>query len=46
MQDSGTLTLETGKEGEKVFIKIADTGPGIPSEIMHNIFNPFFTTKV
>ena len=45
MQDSGTLTLETGKEGEKVFIKIADTGPGIPSEIMHNIFNPFFTTK-
>ena len=45
MQDSGTLTLETGTEINRVFIKISDTGPGILSEHIHRIFNPFFTTR-
>jgi signal transduction histidine kinase len=26
-------------------IDIADTGPGIPPEIMGRLFDPFFTTK-
>lgn len=29
----------------EVLIEISNTGPGIPQEIMANIFNPFFTTK-
>ncbi|MEK6693535.1 MAG: PAS domain S-box protein [Nitrospirota bacterium] len=45
MEDRGRLTIETGIEGEKVFIKITDTGPGIPSEIKEKIYDPFFTTK-
>ena len=45
MDDNGTLTLETGKENSKIFIKIVDTGSGIPSELMGRIFDPFFTTK-
>jgi len=45
MQDSGTLTLETGTEINRVFIKISDTGTGILSEHIHRIFNPFFTTR-
>jgi signal transduction histidine kinase len=32
-----------GQEG--VEIEIADTGPGIPPELVQQIFNPFFTTK-
>ncbi|BAY66252.1 multi-sensor hybrid histidine kinase [Calothrix brevissima NIES-22] len=33
------------KEGFYVVITIADTGTGIPPEIMERIFDPFFTTK-
>lgn len=45
MEDKGTLTIETGIKGRTVFIKIADTGPGIPKELIQKIFSPFFTTK-
>jgi signal transduction histidine kinase len=45
MDDNGTLTLETGIENSMVFIKIVDTGSGIPSELIRRIFDPFFTTK-
>jgi signal transduction histidine kinase len=42
----GTLTIRTGREGEKLArIEICDTGPGIPEDIREHIFEPFFTTK-
>ncbi|GII65498.1 histidine kinase [Sphaerisporangium krabiense] len=41
----GVLTLRTGHEADRVFVEIADTGPGIPDEIRPRIFEPFFTTK-
>ena len=31
--------------GDHVVLKIADTGSGIPPEILERIFDPFFTTK-
>jgi PAS domain S-box-containing protein len=33
------------KPGEYIEIKVADTGSGIPENILDNIFEPYFTTK-
>jgi two-component system NtrC family sensor kinase len=41
----GTITIRTGREGDEVWVDIADTGQGISPEHMQKIFDPFFTTK-
>jgi signal transduction histidine kinase len=45
MKDGGTLRIRVVRDNEYVFVEIADTGPGIPSEVKSRIFDPFFTTK-
>lgn len=40
----GIATAILGGE-HAVVIKVADSGCGIPASLLHNIFNPFFTTK-
>ncbi len=44
---SGTVTVKTwaGEEGNSVKLSVADTGEGIPPEVLPRIFDPFFTTK-
>lgn len=43
--DTGTIIFSTYEDADKVMIKIADTGCGIPAEILPRIFDPFFSTK-
>jgi len=49
MHNGGTLTIRTfpveRPDGLYAAASIADTGSGIPMEVLHNIFNPFFSTK-
>jgi signal transduction histidine kinase len=48
MGQTGLLTIRTGcegAEGPRVWCEISDTGSGIAPGLLHNIFNPFFTTK-
>jgi len=35
----------SAKPGDYVMIKVADTGSGIPPQVLEKIFDPFFTTK-
>ncbi len=45
MLSGGTLTIKAEKEGDKIVVRIRDTGCGMPPETGRRIFDPFFTTK-
>jgi signal transduction histidine kinase len=45
MDGQGTLTIRTRADGEGVVVEIADTGSGMPPEVVARAFEPFFTTK-
>lgn len=41
----GTLRIRMGSGVESVWVSFLDDGPGIPPEILANVFDPFYTTK-
>ncbi len=41
-----TITIETGRGADgKITISVADSGPGVPEDLVGRLFTPFFTTK-
>ncbi|MBN1824943.1 MAG: HAMP domain-containing protein [Candidatus Eisenbacteria bacterium] len=41
----GTLLLDARAEGDRVAVRVADDGPGIPPDRLGRVFAPYFTTK-
>jgi two-component system, NtrC family, sensor kinase len=47
MPKGGKLEIETGLDAasDHEFVRVKDTGCGIPDDVLPRIFDPFFTTK-
>ncbi len=41
----GCITISSGREGDQVWVEVADNGSGIAPDNLNKIFDPFFTTK-
>ena len=44
-ETGGTLLRSIEVDGDRVRVRIEDTGPGISPEVLPHVFDPFFTTK-
>lgn len=45
MEQNGILTIKASKNEKTSIIEVIDTGCGIPEKIIHQIYDPFFTTN-
>lgn len=45
MDGNKEIIIQTYIEDNRIFISVADSGPGVPSSLKDRIFDPFFTTK-
>ena len=44
-QPEALLEVGARRDGDKVAIEVRDHGPGLPDEVRHHLFEPFYTTK-
>jgi len=44
-QEGGTIEISTGRDPRGFFLRVSDTGVGIPRENLSKLSQPFFTTK-
>jgi two-component system NtrC family sensor kinase len=45
MPTGGTLSITAATRPDGIRVEVADTGPGIPAEIIERLFDPWVTTK-
>ena len=45
MPDGGTLSVSAQAVRDRLELRVADTGPGIPREDLDRVFDPYFTTR-
>lgn len=45
LPDGGTLTVVVKQDEDEAVMAFSDTGSGVPSYVMENLFQPFVTTK-
>jgi signal transduction histidine kinase len=45
IRESGVIRIETWQDSGRVCVQFSDNGKGIPTDQIHKIFTPFFTTK-
>jgi two-component system nitrogen regulation sensor histidine kinase GlnL len=41
----GSVSIELAAGSEATFVHVADSGPGIPPELLEHVFDPFITSK-
>ena len=44
-QTDPCLEVRAERNGENIEIAVRDHGPGLPDEVLHHLFEPFYTTK-
>lgn len=45
LEGSGNIDVALRAEGADAVVEIADSGPGIPPDLLERVFEPFFTSK-
>ncbi|MCC7073855.1 MAG: response regulator [Deltaproteobacteria bacterium] len=45
MPNGGTLRFSTAVADDTCYMRVTDSGTGMPDDIRHRIFDPYFTTK-
>jgi signal transduction histidine kinase len=42
---NGRISVVVAREGGRIMVSVADSGPGIPEDALKRVFDPFYTTK-